>query len=171
MKSNFLNQNRRLLVLCSNVARFCGLLALLGSGVLIAIPVVGVISGAMDPKKAMETLTELLSKIPAIAFYGFLALIIAEFISYLLTSEEEAKWILKHGDKIIYVYVLYYTIVSVFIGLQPGSAKELSVIGFRRILDLSFFGTAIVMRVLIWVGIAITLRKIVPIIKESKTLV
>ena len=171
MKRNFLTENRRLLQLSSNIARFYGLLALLGTGVLIVTLLIAVTSGAMDASVMVMMRTELFPKVPIIVFYGFAALIIADFMSFLVTSEDEPKWILKHGDKIIYVYVLYCIIGAVFRIMPSGRTEELLVLNFSRILDLTFFGLRTAARVLIWVGIAITLRKIVPIIKESKTLV
>ena len=48
MGSRFLAENRWLLKLCAGVARFCGLLALLGTGVLIAVMVVVMISERVD---------------------------------------------------------------------------------------------------------------------------
>ena len=173
MGSRFLTENRWLLKLCAEVARFCGLLALLGTGVLVAVTVVvQIMFGSEGSGAAAKSYIHLWAMTPTIVFYGFLALILAEFISYLLADQGEPKWILRHGDKIIYAYVLYFIVMSV-IGMAPQitGVKSPSGTGLHGVLPVALFVTSSVVKALIWVGIAIVLRKIVPIIRESKTLV
>lgn len=174
MRSRFLTENKWLLRLCSGAARFCGLLLLLGTGVLAAVMAVVTMSDSKGLGAMTEAHSELLLAIPHILFYAFLALILAEFISYLLAEQGEPKWILRHGDKIIYAYVLY-TIVMAIISVAQLRAvdREMGpVVSLReRHLWLAFTIAFIVVRILIWIGIAIALRKVVPIIRESKTLV
>jgi hypothetical protein len=172
MGSRFLIENRWLLKLCSDVARFCGLLALLGTGVLVAVTVVVLtMFGSEGSDAAAKSFTRLLTMIPPILFYGFLALILAEFISYLLAEQGEPKWILRQGDTIIYAYVLYSLAVFIYTAPQAASMEGASGMAFHRVFGLVLFVASGVARVLIWVGIAIVLRKVVPIIRESKTLV
>jgi len=171
MGSRFLTENRWLLKLCSDVARFCGLLALLGTGVLVAVLVVLMISERVDLHTMAVRLDRFLTMIPPILFYGFLALILAEFISYLLVEQGEPKWILRQGDTIIYAYVLYSLAVFIYTAPQAASMEGASGMAFHSVFGLVLFVASGVARVLIWVGIAIVLRKVVPIIRESKTLV
>lgn len=171
MKSRFLTENRWLLKLCSEAARFVGLLALLGTGVLMAMLVVGQMSGAMDSNVLEKSRDQLLTMAPTIAFYGFLALAFAELISYLLASEGEPKWILRHGNKVIYAYILYFIVGTIYVALRTPNTEELRGIDFHGVLNLLLLIASTGVKVLIWIGIALVLQKVVPIIRESKTLV
>jgi ABC-type proline/glycine betaine transport system permease subunit len=173
MESKFLAANRGLLRLCAGVARFCGLFALLGTAVLIAVMIAVTTSDTRSLDAVAESRAQLQATIPHIVFYGFVALMLAEFISYLLAEQGEPKWILRHGDKIIFAYVVYATVMSVIaVAGVRGVEREISpLMPPHAHLYLAFGIVSIVVRTLIWIGIAIVLRKVVPIIRESKTLV
>jgi hypothetical protein len=112
--------------------------------------------------------------IPTIPFLGFMALILGELISYLFAEQGEPKWILRHGDKVVYAYVLYVTIVSVLgLGHPHAAGRRIGsiVAPDHGALYAAIIVGFIVVRLLIWIDIAIILRKVVPIIRESKTLV
>jgi len=174
MKSKFLTENRGLLRLCAGVARFCGLFALLGTAVLIAVMIALTVADSGRHDEVIEPWTQLAMMVPHIIFHGLAALILAEFIAYLLAEQGEPKWILRHGDKIIYGYILYVIASWVFYaacsqGVVRGIAGGVS---FRdNPLHLALAIAFILVRALIWIGLAIVLRKIVPIIRGSKTLV
>jgi len=171
MTSKFLHENRWLLKLCSDAARFIGLLALLGTGVLIVLIIVlGHMAGSSGTGALEKSRDQVLTTAPTIAFYGFLALAFAEFISYLLASEGEPKWILRHGNKVIYAYILYFVVGTIYIALRTPNTEELRGIDFHGVLNLSLLIASTGVKVLIWIGIALVLQKVVPIIRESKTL-
>jgi len=168
MKPNFLVGNSFLPRFCANVARFVGLLSLLFAGVVVALLIIfRAMPGARDPNSMDDSLHTILTKLPTIILIGFGALIIAEFISFLLTSKDEPKWILRHGDKIIYGYVAHLIIMHIYISMQTGNPEEPP----NSLIHVVQFHGVSVMRILILIGIAIILRKVVRIIKESKTLV
>ena len=171
MKSRFLAENRWLLKLCSEAARFVGLLALLVPAVLFAVFAVGEMSGAMGPNVLAKSLDQFLTTALGIAFYGFLALAFSEFIAYLLAGEGEPKWILRHGNKVIYAYILYTIVMTIYVALQTPNTEALRGIGSHRVLNLSLLIASTGVKALIWIGIALVLQKVVPIIRESKTLV
>jgi hypothetical protein len=172
MKSRFLAENRWLLKLCSDAARFVGLLALLGTGVLVALIVVlGPMTGSTGAGALEKSRDQLLTTAPTLAFYGFLALVFAEFISYLLADGGEPKWILRHGNKIIYAYILYFVVMTVYVAQRTPGTEELRGIDIHHVLNLSLLIASTGVKVLIWIGIGIVLQKVVPIIRESKTLV
>jgi hypothetical protein len=170
MKSRFLAENRWLLTLCAGAARFVGLLALSAPVVLIALFAVAWVSGAMGrmPKSAYG---QILCTLPMIAFYGFLALVFSEFISYLLAEEGEPKWILRHGSKVIYAYIPYSIAMTIYMVHRTANAGALRATEFYSVMNLSLLIVSTAVRLLIWVGIALVLQKVVPIIRESKTLV
>jgi hypothetical protein len=132
------------------------------------------IFGSTFPGTTDESRYQILINLPTILFTGCVALILAEFISYLLAERGEPKWILRHEDKVIYAYVLYATVMSAIgvaqlraVDREIGTAVSLREPHLWLALTIAF----IVVRMLIWIGIAIVLRKVVPIIRESKTLV
>jgi len=171
MKSRFLTENRGLLRLCGGAARFCGLFGLGAVGVLVALLLFLTMSGAPGTVSAGNWHVELLTKLPLIAFYSFVALVFAEFISFLLAGEGEPKWLLRHGDKIIYVYVLYFIVVSIQVALQTRAGAEVPGVGSSHVFRWVFVGASVALHALIWLGIALALRKVVSIVRESKTLV
>lgn len=169
MTSKFLADNRWLLKLCSEAARFCGLLALFGTGVLVALFIV--MKMAMGESMLERSLDQLVTTVPAIAFYGFLALIFAEFITYLLAGEGEPKWILRHGSKVIYAYVLYFIAATIHAALHTPATAGPERTDFHGVFLLSLLIVSTGVKTLIFIGIGIVLQKVVPIIRESKTLV
>ena len=118
-----------------------------------------------------ESRHQLLTTLPTIAFYGFFALIFAEFISYLLAGEGEPKWILRRGSTIIYAYVLYSLAATIYVTLETPNTAGLERIDFRHVFSLSLLIVSTAVKTLIWIGVGILLHKVVPIIRESKTLV
>jgi len=174
MRSKFLTKNTGLLRLCAGVARFCGLFALLGTAVLTAVMIVLTVADSGRHDAVHQSPTQLVMTVPHIVFYGLAALILAEFIAYLLAEQGEPKWILRHGDKIIYGYILYVVANWVFYaacsqGVERGIAGGAPFRDSPLLLALAI--ASLLVRTLIWIGIAIVLRRIVPILRESKTLV
>jgi len=172
MKHRFFTENRGFLKLCSDMARFYGVLCLILAGVVVLFAILAV-SGSMDGEHRARWLTTFqpFTRIPIVALRGLLALVVAEFISYLIVDEGKPKWLLRHADKIMYAYAVFLLVLTIrtdfFRPGGPGSASDLSSNLGLGVLGL--LSTAAV--ALMWVGIGITLRKVLPIIRESKTLV
>jgi hypothetical protein len=172
MKHHFFTENRGFLKLCSDMARFYGVLCLILAGVVVLFAILEV-SGSMGAEHRTRWMTAFqpFTRIPIVALRGLLALVVAEFISYLTADEGKPKWLLRHGDKIMYAYAIFLLVLTVrtdfFPPAGPGSAADLSSNWGLGLLTL--LSTAAV--ALMWIGIGITLRKVLPIIRESKTLV
>jgi hypothetical protein len=173
MKQHFIADNRRFLKLCSDMARFYGLLCLAGTGVVVALLVLLEISdsaGAEHRQRWMTTF-QVLTRVPLIVLRGLLALVVADFISYLIADEGKPRWLLRHGDTVMYAYACVLLALTIRIGFFTptisGSAPHSPLsAGLGAFGLLSAAGVA-----LMWVGIGIILRKLLPIIHESKTLV
>jgi hypothetical protein len=168
MKSGFLNENRRFLKLCSRMARLYGVLCLIVAGGIVVLLIVGLVS---DSPVAGFTLTrtQISWALPRVTFHGLLALLAAEFIGYLLAGGGEPRWLLRHGAKIIYAYAVSLVVMSVYTHLyivSDATARGLARFG-HGVFGILFTAAAALM----WIGIGITLHKVIPIIKESKTLV
>ena len=101
---------------------------------------------------------------------GFILLGLAQFVRYLYESEYQPGWILRHGDKILYVYAL-----GLIIGPILHYLFQTKIFGYTGTVDLFLFlsGALVpaIARTLIFVGMAQILKRMVPMVEESKTLV
>jgi hypothetical protein len=159
MKHDFLTENWRFLKICSDMARFYG-----GFCLILAGGVTAILAVSAHTRAVWMTAFEPCTTVPRVTLHGLLALIVGQFIVYLLAGEEEPKWLLRNGDKVMYAY-------AAFLLMTMGRALFLIV---RKPADVglgifSVLQTAAV--VLMWIGLGITLRRLLPIIHESKTLV
>lgn len=101
---------------------------------------------------------------------GILVLGIAQFIRYLFESEYKPGHILQNGDKILYLYAFL---------LMGGAVWQLFIfnmmvfgLNFKVMIPAMFSSLVLtVPKILILVGLAQALRRIMPVIEESKTLV
>jgi len=173
MKHHFLTENRRFLKLCSDMARFYGVLCLIFAGGAVVLFAISAVSGSMGAEHRARWLAAFqpFTRVPVIVLRGLLALVVAEFISYLTADESKPKWLLRHGDLVTYAYALFLLVMTVRTDFFPlaasGRAADLSSNPWLGLVTL--LSTAAVS--LMWIGIGITLRKVLPIIRESKTLV
>ena len=172
MKHRFFAENRGFLKLCSDMARFYGVLCLILAGVVVLFAILAV-SGSMGTEHRTRWLTTFgpFTRIPILALRGLLALVVAEFISYLIADEGKPKWLLRHGDLVIYAYVCFLLVLAIRTGFFPPAVSG-SAVHYSSNLGLGLIGLLSTAAVaLMWIGIGITLRKVLPIIRESKTLV
>lgn len=106
--------------------------------------------------------------------FGILGLGIAQLIKYLYIDTSKPGFVLRHGSKFLYIYVALILGVMVMRNvitityLQSGDIKN------AKILFLSTSITSLVLfaaKALILIGIGQFLKRIMPVIEESKTLV
>ena len=106
---------------------------------------------------------------------GLLALVVAGFLRYLLNPEDRVGFFLAHGDKVLYlaaaVYstqILYYMLFSFpRMYVNPGWIAFLNVTLMGAAPNLLLW----IAKILIAVGLAQGLRRMLSMINESKTLV
>jgi hypothetical protein len=101
---------------------------------------------------------------------GLIALLLAQLVRYMLDTDYTPNWVLRSGDKILYVYatlligqnaLIYYALRVGLLGKQgPG-----------HLLLAQPLVVPLVVKILILVGLGQILRRIIPVIEESKTLV
>lgn len=105
-------------------------------------------------------------------FIGLILLGLSQFIRYLSESECQPSLILRHGDKVLYLYALalivnpiinYYLRMKT-IGMTYANTNSL----FLYLLIILLPAIA---RALIFVGMAKVLKRMMPMVEESKTLV
>jgi hypothetical protein len=159
MEHHFLTANRRFLKICSDMARFYGGFCLVLAGATVAILAV-----SAHMRSVWMTAFQPYTRVPMVVLHGLLALVVGQFIAYLLAGEERPKWLLRNGDKIMYAY-------AVFLLVTMGRTLPLTVRGPAEV-GLGIFSVLpTVAIVLMWIGLGVTLRRLLPIIQEYKTLV
>ena len=110
--------------------------------------------------------TFLPSYLKAIFFWiGILGL--AQFVKYLYESKYLPGWILRHGDMFFYLYAFLTILEVVWIYMTNDHSPAL----YTRAIKISgsVLGTAV--KVMVLVGLGQILRRLMPVIEESKSLV
>jgi hypothetical protein len=156
----FIDENERFLRLCCSVSRFLGLLLL--AYVAVSPPLAIFLYGW-----SASNFSGIVKIIPMFLFPCLLLLGIDQLIKCLIVSDFKPNWILRFGDKVIYIYACYLFINFVYSYMYIYSGKDSS-FGLDTLMISAIF---IFIRILIWIGIGALLKRIVPIIQESKTLV
>jgi len=100
---------------------------------------------------------------------GLLALGIAQLIRYLLKTDHKPDWILRNADKLLYLY----TVILIGYYCRIGATEVM--LHFNEPFDfplrLIVVASFILIKLLVLVGVAEVLRRLLPMIEESRTLV
>ncbi|MGB2806129.1 MAG: hypothetical protein WBC22_00175 [Sedimentisphaerales bacterium] len=165
--NTFIENNRPWLKLYCTTARIVGwgILILAGAGAIFQILAMNILFGD-------HTIPYRLSVVKSVLFdgvlTGILVLGIAQFIRYLFESGYKPGYILRNGDKILYLYASLLIAGGVWRHLIIGMMS----IGITRMLLPRLASMVLtVPKVLILVGLAQVVKRILPVIGESKTLV
>ena len=102
-------------------------------------------------------------------FLGLVLLGIARFIKYLYSEESQPGWILRHLEKFLYLYALLMA-AGIYVELLHPSIPS-DGISLKEIIYLLSRITRTLAYVLITIGLGHIIRRIMPVIEESKTLV
>ncbi|MDD5459149.1 MAG: hypothetical protein PHF37_07135 [Phycisphaerae bacterium] len=165
MLNNFIKNERFL--------RFCGNLAEALAWFLLLICIITIIGFLFTLPKAylhdqyVKGLYNLvLPKLIFKMFTIFLLLGINQFIKCLTLPDFKPNWILRLADKIIYIYAALLFINFVYNIIHPNpsiySPSEWTLI---------FSGIFTSIKILLWIGAGMALKRIIPIVQESKSLV
>ena len=171
--NEFTEKNRRLLKFyCENLRTIGFLILILGLVGGFALTIFKLVTkfGYWHAPKSYEMVISLMP-IGAfnIIFYGLAILGFVQFIRYLVEEDYKPGWILRHGDIFFYLYALFI-ILSVVLAYTtiPGF---LSLFSYTEVFKILMIVFSITVRGLILVGFGQILRRILPVIEESKTLV
>jgi hypothetical protein len=105
-------------------------------------------------------------------FLGLILMVVAQFIRYLFNTEYQPGWILRHGEKILYAYA-FLIFVHALVFIKQFLMRQYSFHTSCEALEVCNALTYCLIRlsiVLILIGSGQLLRRILPAIKESKTL-
>jgi hypothetical protein len=100
---------------------------------------------------------------------GLVALGIAQLIRYLLETDSKPDWILRNADKLLYTYTVILIGYYCWTGTMEVISHYNEPYDFPlRLIALALF---ISIKLLALVGVAELLRRLLPVIEESRTLV
>ena len=172
--NEFIEKNRRLLKFYCIVACILGWLLLIGGAFWFIISISSV---DIDNDERPDILLHLIASM----FYdfmlpGLMALAVMQFIRYLFESERKPgvidTLILRNGDKILYMYAIFLVVKTYFKYFwYTAWYAELIESEASRLVFMQPFLLPTVAKVLILVGLGQILRRVIPVIEESKTLV
>lgn len=101
---------------------------------------------------------------------GLISLGVAQFIRYLFDVKYRAGWLLRYGNKILYVFALF-VVWNIYVGIhiyfRRAAITDLEV-WLVNVLPMLLLNSA---KILAMLGLAQVLKRVVPMIEESKTLV
>jgi len=167
--NTFIEKNKPWLKLYCTTARIVGwgILIIAAAGTIFQILAMNILFGD-------HTIPYRLSVVKSVLFDGVLpgiiVLGIAQFIRYLFESEYKPGYILRHGDKILYLYAFLLMVGGVWQLLMVGMGMIST--GITRMLPAMLASLVLtVPKILILVGLAQVVKRIMPVIEESKTLV
>ena len=174
--NEFIEKNRQLLRFYCLAARIFGWVLICGGTIwfLLFVLVTLAVSDAAGttgwPYTSENFLYASVSFIFEFVLPGFIALLVAQLIRYMLENEYTPGWILRYGDKVLYVYA------ALLIGHNILTYYILHVVLFEknspgRLLLVQPLVVPLAAKVLILVGLGQILRRILLVIEESKTLV
>lgn len=166
--NGFIEKNKALLKIYCLVARAIGWSILLLGGVGIAILIVklckiGIGEGILirGPLGIFQRSWFILMTT------GLTALGVAQFIRYLFDEDYQGGWILRNGQKILWAFaflVAWKGVSMVFVSVSRYGIRD----SLLLVLSIALFNAG---KLLVLIGLAQILRRVMLVIKESRTLV
>lgn len=103
---------------------------------------------------------------------GLVALIVMQFIKYLFGDTAKPGWLLGMADWLLYAYAVFVAVRALlrYVWYSDWYAQEIS-LEVSRLLFVQPFLLPTMAKILILVGLAQIVRRVLPAIEESKTLV
>ena len=168
--NEFIQKNKKLLEIYNYLANIIGWILIVLTPVLILILLLNRTGGNIRSISDVNIYFFVLSIHTGIANYlclGLILLVVARFIKYLYSEEPKPGWLLRHFDKIIYLYTI---VIAMGISLEYLPQKK--AITWQEILAYSLPVLIInAAKVFILIGLGHVMNKVLPVIEESKSLV
>lgn len=118
------------------------------------------------PISGWATASELVSA-TGIILTGLLALGLANLLTYVLGVSRRPGWILRHADKGLYLLAVLRPLTQVFVALNIAQSASTRSWYLQPLLN----GVHSITGALILVALGLVLRRVLPVIAESRTLV
>lgn len=174
--NEFIEKNRGLLRLYGIAARVIGWVLIIGGGIWFLLFVLCILAASDAagtigwPYTNENFLYASSAFVFDFVFLGLLALVIGQLIRYMLETEYRPGRLLRIGDKILYAYafIAIGRAIARYYILRPDLLDKF---GSGRLLFIQPLIVPLTAKVLIIVALGIVLRRLLPVIEESKTLV
>jgi hypothetical protein len=177
--NEFIEKNSRLLRIYCVVAKCVGWFLLLAGTLWLAFAISGIYtinagqSGTAQQRELLEISTYV-SVTHAFDFVipGLLAFSISQLLVYVIRPEVKAGLMLRLADKLCYIYVAVL-IVEVFLGVYLffTNPKFLEISQGYRAIFIQPFLNPLPAKIILLIGAGMIIRRLLPVIDESKTLV
>ena len=172
--NEFIEKNRRLLKIYRFLATLFGvILIFLGCKAVIAHSLLLILS-ASDIISFLDVFKNVPWVLVSFLPTGYLVLGLAQFIRYLSDNEYQPGWILRNAVQFVYLYAVVLIVILTIscviecslieCGRYPDQWYKIA----SRVLSFVFYGGG---KVLLLVGLGQVIRRVMPVIEESKTLV
>jgi hypothetical protein len=173
--NEFIEKNKRLLRFYSTSARIFGWVLICGGTIwfLMFILVTLAVNDAAGEIGWPHTYDNFVYSTSSYVFefimLGLIAFLVAQLIRYILESEYNPGYILRFGDKILYVYAALLIVqdTSIYYLLH----RKLLSFSIGRFLFAQPLIVPLAAKILIVVGLGQIFRRILNVLEESKTLV
>ena len=172
MFHDIIRKNERYLYFSSRIARFWGLFLFLFVFIVVVFLLSGILWGVWPTKNFTKSFE---SKLPfsifKIIFSALFLLGIEQFIKCLIEVDFKPKWILRNGHRLIYLYASLLFVIYVYFAVYTKNMLETFIQNIPYLTIAILMGILKVMKILLWIAFGFSLKKILLIIQESKTLV
>ncbi|MGA2324228.1 MAG: hypothetical protein ABSG22_10315 [Sedimentisphaerales bacterium] len=177
--NEFIEKNSRLLRIYCVVAKCIGWFLLLVGVLLFAYAIWGIYTinagqiRTVQQRESIEISTYVsLTHAFDCAIPGLLAFSISQLLVYIIRPEIKAGLMLRLADKLCYIYVVVL-IVEAFISANSWFANPqlLEVSQRYRVLFIEALLSPLPAKIILLIGAGVIIRRLLPVIEESKTLV
>lgn len=168
--NEFIERNRVLLKLYCIVARIIGWLLIAGGFFWFLATISSIdTSTEVRPEGLLYVISSMLFDF---MLPGLVALMVMQFIDYLFEDRAKPGWLLGMADWLLYAYAVFVAVRAFlrYMWYSDWYAQEIS-LEVSRLLFVQPFLLPTVAKILILVGLAQIIRRLIPAIEESKTLV
>ena len=169
--NEFIEKNRRLLMFYCIAARIIGwVIVILSVMPALSILFFFIVKPAFFHEFLLPTMPKVLNNLLGVLFdlllLGVIVLGVAQLIRYVSESKYQPGWLLRHGTGILYLFAVLKFVGSVvrYFFLLPAITPIDSV-------SIQIYLLVDVAKMLILIGLADILKRVLPVIQESKTLV
>ena len=162
-------QNIRWLQVCSKAARVFAGIVLLVFTINLVVGWAKGYYGNWQQQGPIETPVRFILWVAFNLIPAIFALGIAQLITFVLEEQEQPGWMLRHLDKVMYLYAILLTANEIWFLKRTGQGF-IGGVSFPVVFLLyPLFPTIVI--ALVSVGMGLLLRRVLSIIEESKTLI
>ena len=169
MVHDAVKRNEQYLRFSGQVAQFLGLFLLFYFFMVVVFLLTGVVWDNSPTKYYTKALEQgAILSMGKVVFSALFLLGINQFIKYLVDVDFKPNWIFRNSNTLIYLYVCFLLVSSIssLVNTKNMLNKSGHDISF---MSLILTGIFTIVTIVLWIAFAFILKRILPIIQESKT--